>query len=74
MEENLKSFSRSKHEVPVSVGEFATVRFCRFSGKPCFYSSCDFFDCSSCSVNLCAKHGNPRGRFLPRKFVSGSGF
>lgn len=46
-------------------------KVCGYSGKRCFFSGhCDFFCCSTGDVKVCKNHGNPNGRFLPRKVVA----
>jgi hypothetical protein len=42
--------------------------FCRWSGKRCYRSSCDIFDCKSGNVLVCPHHFDPAGRFMRRIF------
>lgn len=45
------------------------MKLCCWSGKRCYRSQCEVFDCSSGNVSVCPYHGNPDGHFLPKKFV-----
>lgn len=39
------------------------VKFCRWDGKRCYCSSCDFITLMG-DVLVCSRHGNPHGRFI----------
>ena len=45
------------------------MKLCCWSGRRCWKSGCDVFDCSSGMVSVCPFHGHVNGRCMSRKVL-----
>lgn len=63
-------FSDRHIVVPVSVGNCATVRFCRYHpDRLCYHNGhCGLFCFATCNIECCFLHLRPLARFQRRKF------